>query len=864
MQGQSCSICNCGWATGSVVPFCIPCDRHVCLKECYDHWRSSLAIPSSLASCPTLSPSIASSHSIHLPHSLLVLVNSHLLNYIYRPYIESPQPFRFNGHNFSQLFAKLPFFFEKVGYVSQRFFESSLSAVRVFLKETHFNDQFDLLTLLDKSSSLFLSRLQVLEINKRLTSDVFSYLCQYLVVNTTVIDLRINITNCSAIEAVSLAEVFGSNNTLKKLSLADRSSLEEDQSHVLFNAISSASIIQEIDLSRLSIHNSNVFILLSESASLKSIVFPLNYHIDSSFSDGLKLNSVLQEIVMQGYNLDFEGVVDTLKCYTCLKKLVIRGFSVFSPICKLIETNTSLVELKVTSITPESCTLRTHEEVQSLVDMLYMNSSLLVLNLEGITFSSSQTETIIKGLEENSVLTKVVLGFNTLYLNSLIMIFDGIVTQRLVTSFQVEPHSIKVFSGLICYEKELEYQDLISLLKALKSNIPIARVECRGFKVINIQELCHLFQCNYANNSATFDIPPRIVGTVNGSFCFLPASITDICASQVSSLQCFLECFRIKELTLKRCRFSDDAITNLCDLIKVNNSLTSIDFSECNFLDNNVIQAIQLNSSLKKINLSYNPFGFTSLLTIFELVSSKQLTSNIQIVPHFFDCSLGSIQDKNRMNNCDLISLLKALKSNVPITRVDTCLGLRNPTLDGILVLFGIFSINTSLIDLDIFPHSIDIGNGVFSFDSLSPKITVEDMLFLSSALQVFTIKELTFKRCMFTTDALSVFNCSLCDQDVLVLLDVFKFLPCLNRVNFSSNSITDYGANQFAEFLKVNSSITELDLSCNHIGNEGARVLSEVFKINSTISTICLRNNSVPERERKLIKRLRRFFVSS
>ncbi|KAL0239819.1 hypothetical protein GEMRC1_009927 [Eukaryota sp. GEM-RC1] len=501
-----------------------------------------------------------------------------------------------------------------------------------------------------------------------------------------------------------------------------------------------------------------------------------------------------------------------------------------------------------------------------------MNSTLLVLNLEGITFSSSQFKLILEGLENNLILKTVTL--NALYLDSLILIFYGIKTYRLVPSFKVSPHAINAISGFIHYEKEIENQDLISLLKALKSSIPIKRVECPGFKITNLEELFNLVQfCNNVNNSATtFDIPPRFIDTVNGSFCFLPASFTDIGTDEVSSIQILLQYFRINELTLNRCRFTDDAITNLCDLIKVNNSLTSIDFSECNFLGDKVINAIQLNSYLKKINLSYNPIGFTSLLTIFELVSTKQLISNIQISPHFIDYSLGSITYKNRINNCDLNSLLKALKSNAPIKRVD-CLGLRNPNLEELIMLLEILSINTSLVDLDIYPHSIDIDNGVFLFAHLSPKITVENMSSLSSALKGFSIKELAFKGCLFTNDALSVLcdlirvnssisiidfsNCSLCDQGFLAVLGVFEFLPCLSRVNFSCNSITAFGASEFAEFLKINNSITEIDFSSNSIGNGGAAALSKIFKINTTITSICLRNNSVTERKRKLIRRL-------
>ncbi|KAL0251572.1 hypothetical protein GEMRC1_000785 [Eukaryota sp. GEM-RC1] len=93
---------------------------------------------------------------------------------------------------------------------------------------------------------------------------------------------------------------------------------------------------------------------------------------------------------------------------------------------------------------------------------------------------------------------------------------------------------------------------------------------------------------------------------------------------------------------------------------------------------------------------------------LFDLVSTDNLTPNFQISPHFISKSLGLISFENEMTSQDLISLLKALQSNIPIKRVE-CLGFIGPTLKGLIALFQIIKFNKSLLGVDVFPHFIDV-----------------------------------------------------------------------------------------------------------------------------------------------------------
>ncbi|KAL0243009.1 hypothetical protein GEMRC1_005572 [Eukaryota sp. GEM-RC1] len=159
--------------------------------------------------------------------------------------------------------------------------------------------------------------------------------------------------------------------------------------------------------------------------------------------------------------------------------------------------------------------------------------------------------------------------------------------------------------------------------------------------------------------------------------------IHQLSAEEVSYLQYLLKCFSIQGLTLKRCRFTVDTIPDLCDLITGSNALTSVDFSDCNLFDQSshnssdrncsIICALSSNSNLTKINFSNNLIGFDNLLKIFELVSSDKLTPNIQVSPHLIDFALAIVSYDSEVETNDLLSLLNAFKSNVPIKSVECC-----------------------------------------------------------------------------------------------------------------------------------------------------------------------------------------------
>ncbi|KAL0233143.1 hypothetical protein GEMRC1_011888 [Eukaryota sp. GEM-RC1] len=316
----------------------------------------------------------------------------------------------------------------------------------------------------------------------------------------------------------------------------------------------------------------------------------------------------------------------------------------------------------------------------------------------------------------------------------------------------VDPHSINFDDGYIHYNHEVDYSDLISLVEALKSDVPIKHVECRRLKYPNLEDLFALFEILSINNSViTVKIFPHLINTKTGVFCFNPVNSPQITAEEVSSLKCFLQCFNIKKLTLTRCSFTSEAISDLYDLIRVNNTLTSIDFSGCLFSKTDfwsIIYALALNSCLRKFMLVNIIVELSDLVKMFKLISSQSTKTirNIKISHHSINFDDGSIRYNNEVDYSDLISLLEGLKSEVPIKHVE-CRRLKYPNLEDLFALFEILSINNSVISVDISPHLINTQTCVFCFrPTNSPQITAEEISSLKCFFDSFNIKNSLLK----------------------------------------------------------------------------------------------------------------------
>ncbi|KAL0239383.1 hypothetical protein GEMRC1_009491 [Eukaryota sp. GEM-RC1] len=213
-------------------------------------------------------------------------------------------------------------------------------------------------------------------------------------------------------------------------------------------------------------------------------------------------------------------------------------------------------------------------------------------------------------------------------LQDLITLFEILSTSSSLISVRIPPYSIDLITRSISYIDMIQSNDVSSLLTALQSKIPIKRVECRGSSLDSNDDIIRLLQIISVSKSVIFtDLHPHQVDVDKGVLLFRPYKIIQMNTTTVSALKCFFQCFIMKALTLTRFRFSNDTITSLCDLIKTNTSLTSVDFSECGLSDvalSQIIQALNIGSSaLSSINFGSNSMGVKSTLALSEALKQN-------------------------------------------------------------------------------------------------------------------------------------------------------------------------------------------------------------------------------------------------
>ncbi|KAL0239609.1 hypothetical protein GEMRC1_009717 [Eukaryota sp. GEM-RC1] len=233
-----------------------------------------------------------------------------------------------------------------------------------------------------------------------------------------------------------------------------------------------------------------------------------------------------------------------------------------------------------------------------------------------------------------------------------------------LVDLDVSSLSINFSNGSICYRKYLESKDLPPLLNNLKSNVPVKHIEFRGLHRPNLSDILTILEILSINKSVIFnDLHPHQIDVKKGVFSLNPHELTEITTEMISSLKCFLQCFNIKELTFKRFRFSDEAIVVLCDLIKLNTFLTSVDFSNCGLTDDQLVLIIEaLNIDSSSTLLSVN-FGKNSMKTKCILALSEALKQNSSVTK--------IILESNSITDGGARTFGEALLQNSTVVEVD-------------------------------------------------------------------------------------------------------------------------------------------------------------------------------------------------
>ncbi|KAL0235768.1 hypothetical protein GEMRC1_002350 [Eukaryota sp. GEM-RC1] len=635
-----------------------------------------------------------------------------------------------------------------------------------------------------------------------------------------------------SIESVSSLQALLQRSGIKQLTLS-RCCFTEAAMSSLCDLISTSTSLTMVDFSQCGLCNeilSNLISALQQNISIKRVNLSKNFFGIDTIVSIIELISIGQlplNFEIFTYSTDYQGGVFSFSPYSSSPFCYFRSSGIIEITAEQVSSlKYYLNRFSIKELTLKRCGF-SDDAITVLSDLIRVNNSLMSVDFSDCEFSTDGASQIINAIQSNSCLKLVNFGNNDFDLEFLFTICKLVSAGTLKATIDVSPHSFDLSRGTIHYSRAVEKADLLFLLNTLKSNFPINRVTCYGLKTKNLEVLITLFEILSINKSVIdVDVAPYLIDIENGVFCFSAnkrIGTTKVTSEMMTSLQSFLESSRLKKLTLRRCEYSPTLFNALCDSLKVNSSLTFIDFRYCYLLDESVsklVAALQLNSCLKHIDLEGNDIGFQTVLTIFQRGSIGLFSAIIQKSRHSINFPLGSISCADFVNKDDLDVLLKALKSGVPINRVE-CRGVKTVSLEVLITLYEILSLNKSVLDINVHPHFIDVANGLFRFSrkKLLKYVRKQGYVLFFNCVGM---AELVIIKCRFHAKPFS----DLCD---------------LIRFNGSN----------------MESKLTKIDLRFNSIGNEQAIELANALEANSVISEINLYGNSIDSETKQLITRL-------
>ncbi|KAL0251710.1 hypothetical protein GEMRC1_000922 [Eukaryota sp. GEM-RC1] len=136
--------------------------------------------------------------------------------------------------------------------------------------------------------------------------------------------------------------------------------------------------------------------------------------------------------------------------------------------------------------------------------------------------SSNATQKFINAIQVNSHLKNVKLRNNSLTFCGFLNVFENLTCAKFAPSIQISSLFIYYSADTLFYGEEVENTDLVLLLSGLKSNVPIKRVECSGFKSPSLEGLMALFEILSFNKSLIdLDISPHFIDVEKECFVIL-------------------------------------------------------------------------------------------------------------------------------------------------------------------------------------------------------------------------------------------------------------------------------------------------------------------------------------------------------
>ena len=335
---------------------------------------------------------------------------------------------------------------------------------------------------------------------------------------------------------------------------------------------------------------------------------------------------------------------------------------------------------------------------------------------------------------------------------------------------------------------------------------------------------------------------------INSTLCKLNLSsnkITDVGAKKLAEgIQVNVT---LQKLNLSGNTITDEGAKRLAEAIQVNKTLQELKISK-NWISKEgvmrIVEACTINRTLHKLVCTHNNLSKSRLAVINEYIRKENA---VQI----FEASYNTVIASSSCGPQLVIPMFHSL-----IWSPD---GWENHLLD--------YDKQVWLVNDTIwknvkcrFTHD-SLTESELPYRSIIPNAQVD---MVQGIMQVYTLQKLDISSNKISDDGAIAFSECLRTNTTLIKLDTSpNYITCkgasviaeaiqvniaLQKVNISCNEISDDGAIAFSECLKTNTTLIELDMSRNHTTCKGASAIAEALQVNTALQKLYISDNKISD----------------
>ena len=339
------------------------------------------------------------------------------------------------------------------------------------------------------------------------------------------------------------------------------------------------------------------------------------------------------------------------------------------------------------------------------------------------------------------------------------------------------------------------------------------------------------------------------------------------------------DCLQIKTklISLKLCYITDIGAINIVEAIQMNSTLQYINISYSYISTQGFLyflEAVKNNCTLQVVDITHNNFtrsGFTTIKQCIEnlqhpiqiIASWNEINERGKLVAKIFASrDPGNIKkDEWSFSECDgdhlAMCLSECLKEDHSVQQVDLSNYSGRPnkiTNEGAIKIAEAIKVNKTVQKLWI------------SFNNISDDgaAAISDALKSNNSLQILNISynKVTSEGAKVIAEAIKVnktllelhISGNISDDGAAAISDALKSNNSLQILDMSYNKITSEGAKLIAEAIKVNKTLQKLDISHNNISGDGIAAISDALKSNNSLQILSISYNKVTSEGAKVI----------